>query len=673
MKPEHLPLIQTLSAPTLHPDGQRAVVASHRPDFAADSYVGQLWELRLDASHAPRRITRGFRDSAPLYSPDGTALAFLRSAPGSAAQLYLVEAAGGEPQQLTDQKLGVNSFRWSPDSSKLLFTAAVPEAGRYGTVDGVDAGAEDPRLITGFKYRMNGEGFTEDKLAQLFELLVPELGGEPIVEPRGRAKKTNNDADFRTLPEASQLSGDELPHGNPRYNADGSRIYFTSERLDSADGCTELFSVASDGSDRRQLSNLPYSGFSIVNAVESNNGQWIFALAEELGATGTDFVGNQVGVYLSSVAEPGNWRRLTEAESMDFGESPELVPSGEDAVLVLERRRGAQRLIKVSASGQSQVLVDEPLMVTAVAANRHATVLCFSDGLSFGDVAVLEDSGLRQLTDFSAPLRAQTKVAAAHEHVYASADGYPVHGWVLLPEGPGPHPVLLNIHGGPFAQYGWGIFDEAQVYVAAGYAVVMCNPRGAAGYGYQHARAIKERMGTVDLADVLGFLEGALADYSQLARERLGVMGGSYGGYLTAWAISQDHRFTAAIVERGYLDPVSFVGSSDIGWIFPSEYNGLDAEEIAAQSPMAQLASVRTPTLVLHSEEDWRCPLEQAQRYYVGLKQHGVEAELLIFPGESHELSRSGRPHHRRQRFEHILRWWARYLPTSKNHGEDAN
>ncbi|AJT40947.1 S9 family peptidase [Psychromicrobium lacuslunae] len=673
MKPEQLSLIQTLSAPSLHPDGTRAVVASSRPDFAADSYVGQLWELRLDGTAEPRRITRGFRDSAPQYSPDGSALAFLRATPDSAAQLYLVEAAGGEPQKLTDQLLGVNSFRWSPDSASLLFSAAVAEAGRYGTVTGVDADAEDPRLITGYKYRLNGEGFTEDKAVQLFELTVPALGAEPPVEPRARAKQAAAGAEFQAVPIARQLTEDRLSHSNPRYSADGSLIYFTAERLDSADGCTELFSMPAEGGARRQLSNQPFSGFSVSAAIESADGKWLFALAEELGPSGTDFVASQVGIYLSSTAEPGRWRRLTDAESMDFAESTELVACADGGVLALERRRGAQRLVKVTASGEIQILVDEPLLVTGVATNSYAMVLTFTDALSFGDVAVLSEDGLQRLSDFSASLRAEAKIAVPREHSFESADGYPVHGWLLLPEGAGPHPVLLNIHGGPFAQYGWGAFDEAQVYLAAGYAVLMCNPRGAAGYGRSHARAIKGAMGSVDLADVLGFLEGALAAYPELSAERLGVMGGSYGGYLTAWAISQDQRFSAAIVERGYLDPVSFVGSSDIGWIFPSEYNGLDPVAISEQSPMAQIASVRTPTLVLHSEQDWRCPLEQAQRYYVALKKQGVETELLIFPGENHELSRSGRPHHRRQRFEHILRWWARQLPSAANPGESIS
>ncbi|NYE94282.1 dipeptidyl aminopeptidase/acylaminoacyl peptidase [Psychromicrobium silvestre] len=668
MKPEHLPLIHLVSAPALHPTAEYAVISVNRPDFNADSYVGQLWEVPLEPGAKPRRITRGFRDSAPQFSPDGAALAFLRSAPGKAAQLHLVDARGGEPQAITDQKLGVGSFQWSPDSSRIVFTAAVPEEGRYGTLDGVGADAEAPRLITGVKYRMNGEGFTTDKTSQIFDVEVPALDAEPTVEPVGRAKGQSADS-FSPVPQPRRLSESPFEHSAPRYSSNGERIYFIAQRLDSSDGCSELFSMSAEGGELQQLNNYPFSGFSISSATESADGKWLFALGEELGSTGTDFVAAQSGVFVRPVGsdESVSWRRLSDSENQDFGESPELVRSGPDAVLAFERARGRQRLHRFEASGETSLLVDEPLLVTAAATASGRTVLSYTDAQSFGDLALLSDAGLQKLTDFSFEFRAQAGVTALHEHSFPSSDGYPVHGWTLLPPGEGPHPVLLNIHGGPFAQYGCGIFDEAQVYVEAGYAVVMCNPRGAAGYGYQHARAIKHQMGTVDFADVLGFLEGALAEFPQLDGERLGIMGGSYGGYLTAWTISQDHRFTAAIVERGYLDPLSFVGSSDIGWIFPDEYNGSNPELIAAQSPMAQLSEVRTPALVVHSEEDWRCPIEQAQRYYVGLKRLGVETEMLIFPGENHELSRSGRPHHRKQRFEYILQWWAKYLPTAQN------
>jgi dipeptidyl aminopeptidase/acylaminoacyl peptidase len=210
------------------------------------------------------------------------------------------------------------------------------------------------------------------------------------------------------------------------------------------------------------------------------------------------------------------------------------------------------------------------------------------------------------------------------------------------------------------------LFDETQVLVDAGYAVVYCNPRGSAGYGRAHGRAIRQAMGTVDLADVLDFLDGAVAADPRLDSGRVGIQGGSYGGYLTAWTIAHDHRFAGAIVERGFLDPATFQGTSDIGTFFGDEYVGTDAADIARQSPMALVDQVTTPTLVIHSELDFRCPLEQATRYFSALKRSGTDAEMIIFPGENHELSRGGQPRHRIERFSAILDWWSRHLPLEE-------
>ncbi len=267
-------------------------------------------------------------------------------------------------------------------------------------------------------------------------------------------------------------------------------------------------------------------------------------------------------------------------------------------------------------------------------------------------------------------LRSERRAAASgivtpRELTVDGRDGYPVHGWVATPAGAGPFPVILQIHGGPYASYGIHLFDETQVLVDAGYAVVYSNPRGSAGYGRAHGRSIRQAMGTVDFADVIDFLEGAVAGDGRLDGQRVGIMGGSYGGFLTAWVIAHDHRFAGAIVERGFLDPVSFQGTSDIGTFFGDEYVGVSAEDMVRQSPLAVVDQVTTPTLVIHSELDFRCPLEQATRYYTALKRNGTEAEMLVFPGENHELTRSGKPRHRVQRFDAVLDWWQRKLPVT--------
>ncbi len=693
MKSEHLPLLKSVSAPAVHPDGSRAVVSVVRPDFDADAYVGQLWDVPLDPGKSPRRLTRGFRDTAPDFSPDGLVLAFLRAAAGGKPQLHVVESAGGEPQPVTEAPLGVSSFAWSPDSRSLLVSARTPEPGRYGSVEGISAGGEDARLITDYQYRMNGVGYTADKPLQLFLVELPALDAEPKVVPTGRALTARTAAGAGgtsgaqaeatgLLPAAIQLTSAATDHNGASFSTDGRCVYFTAALHEGSDAdlASGIYSIpigggpagggpAGDGAGAREPKPVApaNTGRQTVSAVrQSRDGNWLFFLAQELGESGQDFVARNTALYVMPAAG-GDATVLSDVEALDLGCAGRIELRGPSSALLLTTARGTVELLEFDATGNHALLVHGDREVTGAAAAGSSVVVSFSDSTTAGDLAVLDGGQLRLLTDFSAPLRSEAGIIEPEQVTFPSADGYPVHGWLVRPAGKGPHPVLLNIHGGPFAQFTGALFDEAQVYAGAGYAVLMCNPRGSAGYGQAHGLAIKEHMGALDMQDVTAFLDGALGKFEDLDAEALGIMGGSYGGYLTAWTISHDHRFKAAIVERGFLDPVSFTGSSDIGWFFGGEYTGRTPEQMTAQSPMARVDRVRTPALVIHSEEDLRCPVEQGQRYFTALKLLGIEAAFLVFPGENHELSRSGTPHHRKQRFDQILQWWARYLPTAAN------
>jgi dipeptidyl aminopeptidase/acylaminoacyl peptidase len=677
MKAPDVPLLHTVSRPTVHPDGSRAVVAVHRPDFAADDYVGQLWTVALQGKPTPRRLTRGHRDAAPRFSPDGRLIAFLRSLPGAPAQLHILDAAGGEPVQVTNAPLGVTDFRWRPDSTALGFTARVPEHGRYGTVPGIDAGSEPPRRITTLRYQSNGLGYTIDRRSHVFLVPVPDVGAEPTPAsvPSAADAAAGGQAPDRTsppgLPTARQVTAGDFDHTGLAFSPDGEKLLTVSARHEGRDRDlrSELVEILVDpaGAEPRLPERIVLgadANLSVAHATWAADGS-IFLLAADVGSGGRDFVGRATSLYLLD-GTGGAPVRLTDPESTDLDNTGTISVAGDGSALVQHRTHGRVHLLRVTRDRTVTAVTSSAAVVTGHDAVGESIVFAFQDALTAGDVALAESSRLRRLTDFSAPLR-ETGIAPAHELTVPGRDGYPVHGWVLKPAGPGPHPVLLSIHGGPFAQYTVALFDEAQVCVDAGYAVVMCNPRGSAGYGEDHGRAIRRRMGTLDQADVLDFLDGALADDTALDGGRLGIMGGSYGGFLTAWTIAHDHRFAASIVERGYLDPEAFVGTSDIGDFFSDEYTGTDPGVMRSQSPQAVVGQVRTPTLVLHSAQDLRCPLPQAERYYAALKRGGVPTELVIFPGEDHELSRAGSPRHRLSRFEIILDWWARYLPTKQN------
>ena len=664
MKAEHIVHLTSLSRPTISPDGGTVAVAATHPDLEADAYVGQLWSVAVRGGAAPLRITRGFHDGSPQFSPDGSAIAFLRAEPGTPPQLHVMATVGGEPVRVTDRTLGVSHFTWSPDGTALAFVSRDPEPGRYGTVEGLEASAEPPRRITTYRYRANGLGWLRDRRTQVFVVDAPDATSAPVVQPvasaDGPAEKVAEVAEPR------RLTNDDAEHGGIAFSGDGRMLAVVSDGHSGAD--EDLRSILTlvpvdDGEPAIVVgadANLLISDGA--GSVAFGDDGSLYFIAQDVGESGRDFVARNSGLYTVTPAG-GAPRRLTDAETIDLSASS-VVPSSR-GVLVQNTALGRVDLLAVNSDGQASALVSD-LEVTGIAAAGDSIVFAFQSESTFGDIGVLDVDDVRVLTDFSADVRA-TGIRTPVEFETAGRDGYPVHGWVVLPEGEGPHPVLLNIHGGPFAQYSVHLFDESQVYADAGYAVVYCNPRGSAGYGQEHGRAIKGRMGTVDLNDVLDFLDAAIEEHPQLDADRVGILGGSYGGYLTAWTIANDHRFAAAIVERGFLDPTYFFGTSDIGSFFAEEYNGVDEQQVAAQSPQARVGDVRTPTLVMHSENDLRCPLGQAERYYASLKRGGVETELVVFPGEDHELSRSGRPRHRVERFEIILDWWARRLPSAAN------
>lgn len=659
MRAENLPLLNSPSIPVVHPDGSYAVVSVVRPDLAADSYVGQLWRVPLTGGD-PVRITRGFRDTNPKFSADGELIGFLRTDPSGPSQLAVVPADGGEPMLVTDARLGVCDFAFSEDGRRLAFTARVPEPGRYGTVEGVDASAEDPRLIRTVQFQLNGWGYLSDRRYQLFVVDVPDPRGEPPVRPVGRAA-VGADA-FTGVPEARQLSTGDFDHCCPVW--DGDAVIVTASRHDSRDTDlrVDLYRFGADGGEPVLLTDSASGDSVITSPVVA--GDFVYFIGGHTGADGRAFFGENPGVF-AVPRSGGPIRRLTDAETVHV----ERITADGDGVLGIDLVRGRGVVFHVGAACAMRRW-DAPGSVLSVGAGGGVRVAVCADTDTPGELALLTSVPLVEpveapvrLTTFAAALQQASPALVPLELTATAPDGYPVHGWVVRPEGEGPHPVLLLIHGGPFAAFGPSFFDEAQVYAGAGYAVVMCNPRGSSGYGQAHAAAIKGALGGLDAADVLAFLDHALATVPGLASDRVGVMGGSYGGFLTAWLTAHESRFAAAIVERGYLDPRSFVGASDIGWYFPAGVHG-SPEQMDAQSPLLLVDRVRTPTLVIHSEQDLRCPLATAQRYFTELKLQGVEAELLVFPGEGHELSRSGSPQHRKARFDHILRWWGKHLPV---------
>ncbi len=635
MQPNDIARLVTLGPPTLSPDGRQAVVAATGIDLDDDEYRSALWIVATDGSAPPRRLTRGKHDSEPRYSPDGAWLAFLASTDDGKPQLHLLPTAGGEALEVTDLPLGAGAPRWSPDSSAIAFTARVPDTDRYGTNDKIPADKEPPRRITGLTYRRDNVGFLTDRRSHVF--VVP-LADDPAAS------------------EARQVTFGDADDTDVEWASD-DRLLFLSARHDGRehDRIQDVFEVASDGTGQRRLTDTT---LSIEGVQVTDDPATLLVVAEPYDHDG-GWLARNSGLWRLEVGDsPARPVRLTDAETVHVGASW-IVVDGDRALVAVENR-GAVDLVSVAldGSGMSTVAAGRR-QITAIDRAAGTLVATYSDTTTSGELARLENGELVGLTDFGAPAR--PVLLPIHELEATAPDGYPVHGFLAVPEGDGPHPVLLMIHGGPFAQYGWTNLDEAQVYAAAGYAVVYGNPRGSSGYGESHGRFIVGDVGARQAPDLTALLEAAL-ERPDLDDTRLGVLGGSHGGYMTTWLIGHDHRFRAALSERAVNAIDSFEGSSDIGWDFADALYGTDPEQRREQSPLTHAGEIRTPLLIVHSEHDWRCPIEQAQRLYVALRKRDAEVEMLLFPGEGHELSRSGVPSHRIARLDAVIEWFDRHL-----------
>jgi dipeptidyl aminopeptidase/acylaminoacyl peptidase len=275
----------------------------------------------------------------------------------------------------------------------------------------------------------------------------------------------------------------------------------------------------------------------------------------------------------------------------------------------------------------------------------------------------------RQVTDFNKKWLEGLDLRPHERFNFTSSSGHAVEGWIMKPSGfkkGRKYPMAVEIHGGPRGVFGNALMHEHQVLAGRGYAVMYINPWGSGGYTEDFQAGLPGHYGEQDYTDIMEAVDHCIKVYDWVDGERLACLGGSYGGYMTNWIVTHTTRFRAAVTMRSISNWISFFGTSDIGWTFGRrEMLGVpweNEEEFMAKSPIRFVKNVKTPTLVLHSEEDYRCPMEQGEQFFTALKYLGVPTEFIRFPGENHELSRSGKPKHREARLEHILRWFETYL-----------
>lgn len=321
------------------------------------------------------------------------------------------------------------------------------------------------------------------------------------------------------------------------------------------------------------------------------------------------------------------------------------------------------------AGGAMRVATAQPGAVLEVAEDGGQLYLLALRGQGGPELYTLDENGTeRCLSALNTQIAAEHPMVAPQAVPFVNAAGHAIDGWVLRPAGLAEDakcPGVLCIHGGPRAAYGTVAFHEMQLLAARGFAVLFCNPRGSDGRGDAFAD-IRGQLGGIDYEDLMGFVDAALAQNPWIDAERLGVSGGSYGGFMVNWIIGHTQRFKAAASQRSISNWISMAYTADVGYYLAPDLCGGDVlaetESAWAQSPLKYAAAVRTPTLFIHSEADWRCPWPEAVQFYTALRLNGVDARLCLFGGENHDLSRSGKPQNRVRRLEEIVGWFEKYL-----------
>jgi dipeptidyl aminopeptidase/acylaminoacyl peptidase len=653
--PEDIFQIHWVSDVQISPDGALVACVVTQIDDEIDDYRSSIWVVPC-AGGVPRRLTNSpKRDTQPRFSPDGSVLAFVRDAAkkddkDTKPQVWAIRLSGGEAWMLTDLPNGATQPVWSPDGQQIALLSRVSPEDGLSKEDKEKLRARG-RVIDRLKYRMNGEGYIYDRPNKVWTVPFSESG--PV--------------------EARQLTDGDWSDTHPSWSPDGKSLAFTSARHETRDidGISDIWVVSADGGEPRKITD---SQGPTVGPRWSPNGREIAYIghAYPMGS------GYNTKLWAVSV-DDGAIRDLTAdydryVVSPSSGTPPTVHWSKDGSTLLFTALdKGSQPILTVpSGGGPVDIVIGGEREITFFDAPLGVRRIAFiaSTATAPAEVFLWEESkGERQLTDFNAEWKSEVYRATPERIVYTSEDGTEVDGWLLKPFGfqPGQiYPVLYNIHGGPHGQYGHTFFDEFQVQVGHGYGVFYPNPRGSQGYGEAFSMAIVGEWGKRDYEDVMAGLD-ALVRVPWVDGDRIGVLGGSYGGYMTSWVIGHTDRFKVACSERAVNNIYSMYGTSDIGFYFNEWETGGKPFWEAPQyyldrSPIHYVQHVKTPTLIIHSEGDLRCPIEQGEQLFIALKRRGVDTLFLRFPEENHELSRSGKPSRRIQRFQVQLEWFDKYL-----------
>ncbi len=663
--------------PQISPDGAQAVYVRVVVNKKKEGYDTSLWIVPTSASEPPRQLTSGPHDSGPRWSPDGKSVAFMRSVEKDGKpqppQLALLPMTGGDAFVFTDLPKGAGGPVWSPDGKSIVFASSSnPEdlakaaAEKSGKPAPEDEHVSDVHVITHAVYRDNDEGILDPKRPQhLWVIQAPLNAGEK--------------------PEPRQLTHGHFDEGDAFWSKDGAQIYFTSEHVDEPYyelPKTELYAIPAKGGEAKLLRTIPMGTGPLVLSPDGKTVAFIASTTEPV----------------NSYTEPDLWtldltsgeapRNLTSNFDFDAGNSvfgdnaaprglgrnvPVWSPDGKSIIEIYAKEGETQLASFDLTSGAVTDLTHgkQAVLRYSVAADGKKFVYLVSTPTRINDLICRDQPGAqpRQLTHVNDELFRKLRLTEPEEIWYESFDGKRIQCWVQRPPDFSPakkYPLILNIHGGPHAAYGYIFEHEFQWMAAKGYIVLYPNPRGSTSYGQAFGNIIQYKYPGDDFKDLMAGVD-ELVRRGGVDEKKLGVTGGSGGGLLTDWVVGHTDRFAAAVAQRDIADWAAWWYTADFtlfqaNWFKTPPF--LDTEgDYKARSPITYINNVKTPLMLVLGEDDTRTPPGAGgEQMFRALKFRKIPTVMVKFPGETHELSRSGQPWHRVERLEHIVGWFDRWL-----------
>ncbi len=633
VRPEDFTLYSMLSEPSFSPDGSRVAFSARRANLNEDSYDSEVYiaDVKTGASAV---FTSGKKDVDPRWSPDGASILFTskrnfaKDEKGNA--LYSIPAGGGEARLLHKSKEGVDSPKWAPDSKSIYFMANVGRKEK-----------DDVKVISRLTFWFNGLGFVYNRRKHLFRV---DVGSGKAVQ---LTKGAMDVIDFEVSHDGKRVAyvanaSDLKPYIADLYLMDlaGKR----SKKLTKSN--MELSGVAWSPDDSR----LVLAGDDLPSGFASHTRLWTLDLKSEKLSL-ADKVDRNKGNGLNS-----------DVRAKSHG--PGTVIWDKAGIYYLQADGGSVHVYLMKEGGEPTLVVGGERSIEGFDVHSGRVAFVAMDAAHLEEL-YLKDGRESALSSLNSKVYSQVDVLEPEHVAFKASDGESVEGWVLLPKSARRVPGVLYVHGGPKTAFGHSYMHEFQAFAGAGYAVIFLNPRGSDGYSEKFAD-IRGRYGTRDFDDLMEGVDHVLKSHPQIDGTRLAIAGGSYGGFMTNWAVGHTDRFKAAVSDRSIASWASFWGTSDIGPHFTEDQVGGDPwnaeEKLMNDSPIRYIKNVKTPTMIVHSMEDYRCWMVEGIQFFTALKKHGQEAELVLFPGENHDLSRVGKPKHRVARLRHYIRWFDAHL-----------